>query len=85
MFSVALIVAREPPKRSENSASVRAGAECPLSDVPLYCVRETGRRLLRLSEVSVVGVFFVQLLMEIFPDRRKCPSYRKCPSLGGVR
>ena len=34
MFSVALIVAREPPKRSENSASVRAGAECPLSEVP---------------------------------------------------
>ena len=84
MFSVALIVAREPQKRSENSASVRAGAECPLSEVPLYCVSETGRRLLsvlRVREVSVFGGFFVQLLM----DRRKCPSYRKCPSLGGVR
>ena len=88
MFSVALIVAREPPKRSENSASVRAGAVCPLSEVPLYCVSETGRRLLsvlRVREVSVFGVIFVQLLIEIFPDRRKCPSYRKCPSLGGVR
>ena len=27
---------------SENSASVRAGAECPLSEVPLYCVSEMG-------------------------------------------
>ena len=88
MSSVARIVAREPPKRSENSASVRAGAECPLSEVPLYCVSETGRRLLsvlRVREVSVFGGFFVQLLMGIFPDRRKCASYRKCPSLGGVR
>ena len=39
MFSVALIVAREPPKRSENSASVRAGVECPLSEVPLSLKR----------------------------------------------
>ena len=88
VFSVALTVAREHPKRSENSASVRAGAECPLSEVPLYCVSETGGRLLsvlRVREVSVFGGFFVQLLMGIFPDRRKCPSYRKCPSLGGVR
>ena len=33
MFSVALTVAREPPKRSENSASVRAGADVRIVSV----------------------------------------------------
>ena len=70
---------------SENSASVRAGAQCPLSEVPLYCVSEMGSSVLsvlRVREVSVSGGFFVQLL---FWDPRKRPFYRKCPQLGGVR
>ena len=36
-------------------------AECPLSEVPLYCVSQTGRNflsVLRVREVSVFGVFF---------------------------
>ena len=73
---------------SENIASVRAGAECPLSEVPLYCVSEMGSSVLsvlRSREVSVSGGFFVQLLMEIFRDPRKRPFYRKCLQLGGVR
>ena len=87
MFSVALTVAREPPKRSENSASVRAGADvryrrfhCIVSVkrggdyCPFY-----GLERCPFSEV------FCTAFKEIFPDRRKCPSYRKCPSLGGVR
>ena len=47
---------------SENSASVRAGAQCPLSEVPLYCVSEMGSSVLsvlRVREVSVSGGFFV--------------------------
>ena len=45
---------------SENSASVRAGAQCPLSEVPLYCVSEMGSSVLsvlRVREVSVSGGF----------------------------
>ena len=30
-------------------------------------------------------VFFVQALTGIVRDLRKCPFYRKCPPLGGVR
>ena len=55
-------------------------AECPLSEVPFYCVSQTGSNLL-----SVFGGFFVQTLTGIVRDLRKCPFYRKCPPLGGVR
>ena len=63
-------------------------AECPLSEVPLYCVSQTGSNflsVLRVREVSIFGGFFVQTLTGIVRDLRKCPFYRKCPPLGGVR
>ena len=41
--------------------------------------------VLRVREVSVFGSFFVQTWTEIVRDLRKCPFYRKCPLLGGVR
>ena len=63
-------------------------AGCPLSEVLMYCVSQTGSNLLsvlRVREVSVFGGFFVQPLTGIVRDLRKCPFYRKCPPLGGVR
>ena len=41
--------------------------------------------VLRVREVSIFEVCFVQRLMDIVRDLRKCPFYRKCPPLGGVR
>ena len=54
----------------------------------VLCRGQTGSILLsvlRVREVSVFGGFFVQRLPDIVRDLRKCPFYRKCPPLGGVR
>ena len=40
--------------------------------------------VLRVREVSFLE-FFVLRLTDIVRDLRKCPFYRKCPPLGGVR
>ena len=60
----------------EANISVCTVEECPLLEVLLYCIGQTGSNLfsvLRVREVSVFGGLFVQRLTE--------KSYRTCLSV----